>query len=131
MSFRTFSRAVGLIAGLAAAGAAHGQEPNLKALHDALHLSADQEAAWSDYKSAATPTPQAQQRRRAAARLFPTLTAPRRIDLVEAEMQEDLADLHRQGEALKRFYARLSPAQQRTFDAQTLPPPQSRDSERN
>jgi hypothetical protein len=59
--------------------------------------------------------------------LFPTLTAPRRIDLVEAEMQQDLADLHRQAQALKAFYAILTPPQQRTFDTKTLPPPSGRD----
>jgi hypothetical protein len=129
MSHRIASVSAALFAGLLLAGAAQAQTPNLKALHDALHLSADQEPAWNDYKAAATPSTQAQQRRRSAAQLFPTLTAPRRIDLVEAEMQQDLADLHRQGEALKRFYAGLSPAQQRTFDAQTLPQPGREDEE--
>jgi hypothetical protein len=129
MSFRTISMNIALVAGLALAGAAQAQTTNLKALHDALHLTADQEPAWNDYKATATASPQAQQRRRSAAQLFPTLTAPRRMDLVEAAMQQDLAELHRQGEALKSFYARLSPAQQRTFDAQTLPPPSSRDDE--
>lgn len=118
---------LGLCAGLAVASAASGQTPNLTTLHDALHLSASQEGAWNTYKASVSPAAQAQQRRRAAAMLFPTLTAPRRIDLVEAEMRQDLADLHRQAEALKTFYATLSPAQQRTFDTQTLPPPQDRD----
>jgi hypothetical protein len=59
--------------------------------------------------------------------LFPTLTAPRRIDLVEAEMQQDLADVHRQSEALKAFYATLTPDQQRIFDIQTLPSESSDD----
>ena len=118
---------LGLCAGLAFASTASGQAPNLTALHDALHLSASQEGAWSTYKASVSPPTQAQQRRRAAAMLFPTLTAPRRIDLVEAEMRQDLAELHRQAEALKTFYATLSPAQQRTFDTQTLPSPQDRD----
>lgn len=129
MTMRTISMTIALIAGLAAAGAASSQTQNLSALHDSLHLSASQEGAWSAYKAATTPSPEAQQRRRAAAQLFPQLTAPRRIDLVEAAMQQDLADLHRQGEALKSFYATLSPAQQRTFDTQTLPPPSSRNGE--
>jgi hypothetical protein len=117
----------GLCAALAFATAAYGQQPlNLAALHDALHLSANQENGWSAYKASVSASPQARQRRRAAAMLFPTLTAPRRIDLVEAEMQQDLADLHRQAEALKAFYTTLTPEQQRTFDSKTLPQPQSR-----
>ena len=127
MSLRKCLTGLGLCVGLSFASAAWAQGPNLTALHDALHLAAGQEAAWSAYKASVAPPAQAQQRRRAAAMLFPTLTAPRRIDLVEAEMQQDLADLHRQAEALKVFYATLSPAQQRTFDTQTLPPPPQRD----
>ena len=109
------------------AALAQQQGPNLTALHDALHLSASQEAAWSTYKMSVSPSAGAQQRRRAAAQLFPTLPAPRRIDLVEAEMQQDLDDLRHQAQALKTFYATLSPDQQRTFDTKTLPPPQGRD----
>jgi hypothetical protein len=112
------------LAVLAIAGGAAAQPPNLTALHDALHLTAEQEPTWAAYK-ASVSSPQTQQRRRSAAQLFPTLTAPRRIDLVEAEMRQDLDDLHRQGQALKAFYAALSPQQQKTFDAQTLPPPPS------
>ena len=118
---------LGLCAGLGFASAAWSQPPNLAALHDALHLNAGQEAAWSVYKASAAPSAEARWRRRAAAMLLPTLSAPRRIDLVEAEMREDLADLHRQAEALKAFYAALSPDQQRTFDAKTLPPRSDRD----
>jgi hypothetical protein len=36
-------------------------------------------------------------------------------------MQDDLAVLQRQGQAVKAFYALLTPAQQRTFDRQTKP----------
>ena len=124
MLFRKPLIGLALCASLALAGAAQAQPPNLTALHDALHLSAAQEAAWSAYKQSVAAPEGAQQRRRAAAMLFPTLTAPRRIDLVEAEMQQDLADLHRQAQALKTFYAALNPDQQRVFDNQTLPPPQ-------
>ena len=117
---------LGFVIGLALAGAAAAQQgPNLTALHDALHLTASQESAWSAYKASVAPQAGADQRRRAAARLFPTLPAPRRIDLVEAEMRQDLEDLHRQAEALKTFYATLDTQQQRIFDQQTLPPPGS------
>ena len=126
MAIRKHVMGLGLCAALAAAGAAHAQPPNLSALHDALHLSAAQEAGWNTYKAAVSVPAQAQQRRRSAASLFPTLTAPRRMDLIEAEMQQDLADIHRQAQALKAFYGTLNSDQQRVFDTQTLPPPQDR-----
>ena len=130
MPFRKRLIGFGLFAGLAAAAAAQAQQPpNLNTLHDALHLRIGQESAWAAYKASVAPSPQAQQRRRAAAMLFPTITAPRRIDLVQAEMQRDLDDFRRQADALKAFYATLSPEQQRVFDTQTLPPPSDRDSD--
>jgi hypothetical protein len=121
MSLRGFLIGLGLVGGLAVGMAAQAQTTTLTALHDALHLTPAQEAAWSAY-AAQMPTPaQARARHHAAAMLFPTLTAPRRIDLVEAEMQQDLADLRREGDALKAFYATLDSDQQHIFDAQTLP----------
>jgi hypothetical protein len=93
-------------------------------LHQALGLSPMQEEAWRVYRAQVSAPNQAQDRRRAAARLFPTLNAVQRMDLVEAEMKQDLLDLDRQAHALKAFYATLSPEQQRTFDMRTLPPAQ-------
>jgi len=124
MAIRTSLTGLGLCAALALATTAHAQSPNLPVLHDALHLSAAQEAGWNAYKASVSIPEQAQQRRRSAASLFATLTAPRRMDLIEAEMQQDLADLHRQSQALKAFYGSLNADQQRTFDTQTLPPQQ-------
>jgi hypothetical protein len=96
--------------------------PALIRLHDLLHLSPDQEAAWNAYAAAVSPTPEAEQRQMAAAELLPQLTTPRRIALIDASMTQDAADFHRQGQAVMSFYMRLSPAQQRTFDQETLPP---------
>jgi hypothetical protein len=95
----------------------------IEALHQALRLSPAQETAWQLYRSAADVPDQAQQRRSAAAGLFRTLDAPHRMDLVEAEMRQELADLQRQSQALKAFYAALNPDQQRLFDTRTLPLP--------
>ena len=98
-----------------------GTEP-IEALHQALNLSPQQESAWAAYRSAADLPNQAQQRRSAAQALFRSVDAPHRMDLVEAEMRQELADLQRQSQALKAFYSALSPDQQRIFDARTLPP---------
>ena len=54
--------------------------------------------------------------------MFANLSAPQRMDLVEAEMRQELLDLQQQSQALKAFYATLSPEQKSIFDAQTLPP---------
>ena len=109
-----------LAAGLPATGAAARQRPaDVSQLHDALHLSPAQEDAWRAYQAAIAPDPQAQQRHRAADMLLPQLTTPRRVALIEATAQADAADLHRQGKAVKAFYASLSPDQQRTFDRLT------------
>ncbi len=96
--------------------------PPIAALHQNLRLTAQQEPAWKAYRDAASVPEKAQGRRRAAAKMFPTLTAPQRIDLIEAEMRQELADLQQQSKALKAFYAVLLPEQKRVFDTQTLPP---------
>lgn len=110
---------------MASASPSWGQNDSaapLNALHQALHLSPQQEGAWQMYRAhAATPGP-AQDRRRAAAQMFPQLTAPQRLDLIAAEMKQELVDLDQQARALRAFYATLSPEQQKTFDLQTLPP---------
>ncbi len=113
---------------MAMASPALGQTIGLSpiaALHQALHLSAAQEAAWKTYRAqAATPSP-AQDRRRAASQMFPKLNAPQRLDLIEAEMKQELADLDQQSRVLEAFYGTLTPEQQSIFDAQTLPQPNS------
>lgn len=96
------------------------QRANLMALHDALHLSAEQEPAWRAYLRATTPDPQAEARRQAAASMLPKLPTPRRIDLITAAMQQDLDAFRRAGDAVKAFYNVLTPEQRATFDRQTL-----------
>lgn len=111
---------IGLLAAASAQAESIGLSPN-EALHQSLRLDARQEVLWTAYR-AATGTPgAAQARRSAASALFPTLDAPHRMDLVAAELRQELTDVERQSNALKAFYAALSPGQQRTFDAGTLP----------
>jgi uncharacterized tellurite resistance protein B-like protein len=117
--------AAGLVS-IALAGSAGAQTVALsqvEVLHQSLHLTQAQEGAWQLYRSASDIPEQAQSRRRAASTLFRTLDSPRRMDLVEAEVRQELADIQRQSQALKAFYHALSPEQQRIFDARTLPPP--------
>lgn len=107
------------IAALTMSGGAHAQTSQLSALHDALHLTAAQEDAWRAYVAAISPDPGADARHRETARMMPTLTTPRRVDLINAEVDADAALVHRQGAAVRAFYAGLTPAQQHAFDRQT------------
>ena len=111
---------------VASAASAAGQavSAGLIKLHDDLHLSDVQEAAWRDYTVAIQPTTDMQDRHRAADQLLPELTAPRRIALIEANRARDEADFRRQGQAVIAFYDQLTPDQQRTFDAETAGDPQ-------
>ncbi|WP_206241423.1 Spy/CpxP family protein refolding chaperone [Novosphingobium terrae] len=100
-----------------------GLTPEQK-LHDYLHLTPQQELGWEAYRAQASAPNRTQERRRSAAALFPNISAPQRMDLMEAEMRQEQADLHKQAQALKTFYTTLSPEQQKVFDTQTLPPAQ-------
>jgi hypothetical protein len=53
--------------------------------------------------------------------MLPQLTTPRRLALMEATMSDELNEFRRQGDAVRQFYARLTPDQQRTFDRDTAP----------
>jgi hypothetical protein len=96
---------------------------DLLRLHDDLHLSEVQEAAWRDYTRAIAPDTQAEARHRAAAELMPAVPTPRRIALMQATLESDAADFHRHAAAVIAFYGQLTPAQQRTFDLETAPQP--------
>ena len=98
------------------------QQPSeLASLHAALHITAAQEGAWRAFVAATQPDPQQQARERTAEQMLPRLTAPQRVDLSVDAMEADLDSLRARGRALKAFYATLTPAQQATFDRQTLP----------
>jgi len=92
----------------------------LSRLHRALNLSADQEAAWQDYARATESSAEVAGRRYSAEQLLPQLTTPRRIALIQATMEQDLADVQGQGAAVMAFYNRLTPDQQAVFDRETL-----------
>jgi hypothetical protein len=114
---------------LATISGAHAQQGpagpvGLGDLHDALHLTASQEAGWRAYVAAVTPTREMQSRQQATEQMLPQLPTPRRLALIQASMAQDAADFQRQGQAINAFYAQLTPEQQRTFDRETIPPAQ-------
>jgi hypothetical protein len=114
---------VSILAALALSPAAYAQSraPDLHRLHDALNLSAAQEEAWNAFQTASEPNPQDEARDRTAAQMMSGLHAPQRVDLSIAAMKADLDTLEHRGEALKTFYATLSPDQQTVFDRETAP----------
>jgi protein CpxP len=116
--------ALGFCLVLAAGGAARAEQAvnaDLLRLHDDLRLSDSQEAGWRDYTTAIAANPQTVARHRATQELLPMVPTPRRLALIEASMARDAADFRRQGAAVIAFYNKLTPAQQRTYDQDTLP----------
>lgn len=111
------------LAALSLAPPAFAQATSAAELRDALNLTPSQETAWQAYRAAIAPDPSVAARRKAAQALLPTVPTPQRIALIDAQMQADLDVFRRQGEAVKAFYATLTPTQQRVFDTQTSPRP--------
>ena len=111
-----------------AAGPAAQQQPDLAALHNALHLTSTQEVAWKTFAAASAPDPNQSARDRTAEQMLPGLTAPQRVDLSIAVMEADLDTLRTRGQALKAFYATLTPVQRTAFDGQTSPREQAQPS---
>lgn len=111
-----------LVLGLALSGAAMAQPPSmLSKLHDDLRLTPGQQAAWDQYVAAMGDSGQVQAQRQSAEMMLPQLQTPRRLALMEATMTQELADFHKQSQAIDAFYGVLTPDQQRTFDRDTLP----------
>lgn len=99
-----------------------GAQPNMQSLHDALNLDASQEIAWRAFEAAMKKDDADQAaRQRSAASLMPTLNAPRRADLALALLTADLETMRDRADALKAFYATLSPQQQGVLDKETSP----------
>jgi Spy/CpxP family protein refolding chaperone len=90
-------------------------------LRDTLQLRPDKDAALRAYIEASRPNVHRGERgdrgergERGEAR---AMTTPERLDRMRARMAEHQAAFERRAEATKRFYAQLSPSQQKAFDA--------------
>jgi hypothetical protein len=94
----------------------------LQRLHGDLQLGPSQEGAWNTFQQSYRIDPQDFARQRDAQARMPGLTGPARMDLAISMAEQNLAGMRRRGDALKSFYATLSPAQQKIFDRDTLPP---------
>lgn len=95
------------------------QAARAKALHDILNIQPGQEDAFKAFLAAMRPEhrdgmgpgqhPDDQQ--------MAALTTPQRLDRMAARMAARQAEFQHRAEAIKAFYATLTPDQQRAFDA--------------
>ena len=84
------------------------------ALHDKLSLSPTQEAAWKTFTDKLQATTPAKTDTEPAA----NMTAPQRADRMVTALQSAQQRAAARAQAIKEFYAVLSPEQQKTFDSQ-------------
>ncbi|QBE63405.1 Spy/CpxP family protein refolding chaperone [Pseudoduganella lutea] len=90
-------------------------EQRQQKLHDALKLTANQETAWKTYIAAIKPQ---QPVGRADRVSFKELNAPQRAEKRLELSKARIAHQETRLEALKTFYATLTPEQQKVFDEQ-------------
>jgi protein CpxP len=91
-------------------------EKHAQHLRDALQLRPDQEPALRALISASTPPAGLRDRARGERGERSNLTTPQRLDRMQARMAERQQHFAQRADATRRFYAQLSPTQQRAFD---------------
>lgn len=94
---------------------------HLTALKEKLKLTAGQEAAWKTFTEDAQPGPRPGMDRKAVHEEFEKLSTPERLDRMQAMADIRRARMAERAAAIKAFYAQLTPAQQKVFDAEGLP----------
>ena len=85
-------------------------------LKEALKLTPAQDTAWKEFTASMQP-PQTPAQRLDRAE-WEKLTTPQRMDKMQALRAEREAHMKQRVEAVKKFYATLTPEQQKTFDEQ-------------
>lgn len=90
----------------------------LEHLKAKLKITADQEGAWSTFSAAMQPKTQAMERPNW--KEIQAMTTPERIDKMRALRSQHQAEMDKRADAIKAFYATLTPEQKKTFDAQHL-----------
>ena len=88
-------------------------------LKAALKITPAQEGAWTQFSAAMQP-PAAGQRPRMDRAEMEKLTTPQRIDRMQQLHAERDAHMKQRGDAVKAFYAQLSPEQQKVFDERAM-----------
>ncbi|MHB1215120.1 MAG: Spy/CpxP family protein refolding chaperone [Thiobacillus sp.] len=105
---------------------AHGNREEYRARHlselkEKLKLTPEQAAAWDTFASASEPAMRQGADRKAMRGEFDTLSTPQRLDKMLAMSEVRHAGMVERTQAIKRFYAQLSPEQQAVFDAEAMP----------
>lgn len=96
-----------------------GAQKHLAELHSKLKLSKDQEGAWQTFSDQVT----AQAKQMGAHKMGgmmgkePPKTAPERMAMMADMMKDRAQSMSTMADAVKTFYATLSPEQKATFDA--------------
>ena len=125
----SFAMPAGDPAGKQGCEARHGQAAHAKwearraahltELKGKLKLRPDQEAAWNTFASATQPGMRRMGADRQAMRgEFEKLNTPQRLDKMLAMSDARRARMLERSQAIKAFYAQLSPAQQSVFDTE-------------
>lgn len=86
-------------------------------LRAALQLTPAQEPALRAFVDATSFKPGDREARRGEHERLAAMTTPERLDRMRARMDEHRARFEQHVAATKRFYAQLTPAQQKAFDA--------------
>ena len=86
-------------------------------LRAVLQLRPEQEPALKAFLDARKPPAGAAERGRGGREQFAAMTTPQRLDAQRARLVERTARFDQQAAATKKFYAQLSPSQQKAFDA--------------
>jgi hypothetical protein len=94
------------------------QAKQLATLKEKLKLAPEQEGAWNTFVEARQLPPPSPGPRMSRAE-FAKLTTPERLELREKRRAERDAVMAKRTEAVRTFYAGLTPEQQKTFDAQS------------
>ncbi|PZQ64499.1 MAG: hypothetical protein DI570_05340 [Phenylobacterium zucineum] len=92
-------------------------ERRAERLRTMLQLRPEQETALKTFLSATAPNPERMRERRAERGEARGLTTPQRLDRQSARLAERQKAFAVRADATKRFYAQLSPSQQKAFDA--------------
>ena len=97
--------------------AQHRQE-HLAKLKAKLQLTSAQEGAWNAFAAAMTPAAANRPDPKALHEEMSKLTTPERLDKMQSLKAQRDAEQARHADAIKAFYAQLTPEQQKVFDAQ-------------
>jgi periplasmic protein CpxP/Spy len=98
-------------------------EKRQEALHAKLKLTAAQEPAWKTFTDQMKPPQRGADKQDHDRAAWSKLTTPERMEKFLARMQTREQFLTTRLDAVKTFYAVLTPAQQKTFDAASLHKP--------